>query len=99
MHDKYAQDGLVCLSVSVDENEPEARGRALAFLKQQRAAFANYLLDEPGEVWQVRLDVAAPPAVLVFGRDGRRVKKFSAEDSFTYADVEKFVAPLLKEPK
>jgi hypothetical protein len=94
MHDKYAKDGLVCLSVSVDDKDD--RDKSLAFLKAQKATFANYLIDEPAEVWQPKLDASAPPTVLVFGRDGQRVKKFTTEDPFTYADVEAVVAPLLK---
>jgi hypothetical protein len=95
MHDQYSKDGLVCLSVSVDD--PDDKAKTLAFLKLQNATFANYLLDEPGEVWQPKLDVSAPPSVLVFGRDGQRVRKFTTEEPFTYADVEKVVVPLLKE--
>ena len=95
MHNKYAKDGLVCMSVSVDDKDD--RDKALAFLKLQKAEFANYLIDEPAEVWQKRLEVAAPPGVIVFGRDGRRVKTFTTEVPFTYADVEKVVEPLLKE--
>jgi hypothetical protein len=96
MHQRYAKDGLVCLSVTVDELE--AKDKALAFLKKQDATFGNYLIDEPAEVWQPKLDVAAPPSVLVFGRDGQRIKKFG-EEEFTYADVEKVVEPLLKAQK
>jgi hypothetical protein len=94
MHHKYAKDGLVCLSVSVDDKDD--KDKTLAFLQKQKAVFANYLIDEPGEVWEKRLDAGAPPTVLVYGRDGQRVKKFTTEDPFTYADVEKVVMPLLK---
>src|SRR5436309_10997392 len=97
MQNMYAKDGLVCMSVSVDD--PDDRDKALEFLKKQKAEFANYLIDEPAEVWQKRLDVPAPPAVIVFGRDGKRVKTFTSEadGQFTYGDVEKVVGPLLKE--
>jgi hypothetical protein len=39
--------------------------------------------------------------VIVFGRDGRRVKTFTteADGQFTYEDVEKVVAPLLRGQK
>jgi hypothetical protein len=99
MHNEYAKDGLVCMSVSVDD--PDDRDKALEFLKKQKADFANYLIDEPGEVWEKKLDVPAPPAVIVFGRDGRRVKTFTteADGQFTYEDVEKVVAPLLRGQK
>lgn len=94
MHNKYAKDGLVCISVSVDEAENGPK--ALAFLNKQQATFTNFLVDEPTEVWQKRLDVGYPPSVIVYDRDGKRVKRFTAEDSFTYEDVEKVVVPLLE---
>ncbi len=97
MHNTYAKDGLVCMSVSVDDKDD--KDKPLEFLKKQKADFANYLIDEPPEVWQKRLDVPAPPGVLVFGRDGRRVKTFTTEDPFTYEDVEKVVVPLLNGKK
>jgi len=96
MHNKYAKDGLVCISVSVDEAENGPK--ALAFLDKQQATFTNLLLDEPTEVWQKRLEVGYPPSVIVYDRDGKRVKKFTADESFTYEDVAKVVEPLLKQP-
>jgi hypothetical protein len=95
MRDKYEKDGLVCISVSVDEQENGQK--ALAFLDKQRSTFPNYLIDEPTEVWQKKLDVSSPPGVIVIDRDGKRVKRFTSEELFTYEDVEKVVAPLLKE--
>jgi hypothetical protein len=95
MHHKYAKDGLVCISVSVDEAENGQK--TLAFLNKQGATFTNYLVDEPTEVWQKRLDVGFPPSVIVIDRDGKRVKRFTADETFTYEDVEKVVAPLLKQ--
>jgi len=95
MHHKYAKDGLVCMSVSVDDKDD--RDKALAFLTKQKAEFANCLIDEEAEVWSKRLEVPAPPAVIVFGPNGARVKTFTSETPFTYADVEKVVEPLLHE--
>jgi hypothetical protein len=97
MHHKYAQDGLVCRSVAVDDKD--AVEKDLKFLRDQKAEFASYLIDEEAEVWQKKLDVSAPPAVVVFGRDGKRVKTFTSEEPFTYAEVEKLVVPLLKDKK
>lgn len=97
MHHKYAKDGLVCMSVSVDEKDQQAD--ALKFLKDQKAEFANYWIDEEAEVWSKKLNVPAPPAVIVFGRDGKRAKTFTTEEPFTYEDVEKVVGPLLKDAK
>src|SRR4051812_28226046 len=49
MHRGYAPDGLVCLSVSLD-NEDDA-GKALDFLKKQQATFVNYRLDDESGDW------------------------------------------------
>jgi hypothetical protein len=95
MHKKYAQDGLVCMSINVDDKDDAAK--ALAFLKKQNADFGNYLIDETPEVWSKRLDVPGPPSVLIYDRSGKKVKTFTTEDPFTYADVEKFIEPLLKQ--
>jgi hypothetical protein len=95
MHHKYAEDGLVCTSVAVDDKDD--LDKDLTFLRDQKAEFGSYLIDEPAEIWQKKLDVPAPPAVIVFGRDGKRVKTFTTEDPFTYEDVERLVVPLLKQ--
>jgi len=95
MHRKHAKDGLVCITVSVDETDNGPK--ALAFLNKQGAQFPNFIIDEPTEVWQKALDVGFPPNVIVYGRDGKRVKKFTSDESFTYEDVEKVVEPLLKQ--
>jgi len=44
MHKKYGKDGLVCMSVSVDQLDD--KDKAHKFLKSKGATFANYLLDE-----------------------------------------------------
>jgi hypothetical protein len=98
MHERYAPDGLVCASVSVDEVDDKER--VLTFLKSKKATFANYLLDETAEVWQNEWQLTAPPAVLVYGRNGKLDRKFDNEDPqnpFDYADVEPLVRKLLNE--
>lgn len=99
LHKKYADQGLVCMSVSVDPPTNEkARARALAFLEKEQATFANFLLDEPASVWQNRWDLSGPPCVFVFDRHGKRAGKFQVDSeakAFTYADVEKLVKELL----
>jgi hypothetical protein len=103
MHRKYGPDGLVCMSVSVDEPEEEGqleplKKRVLDFLTKQKAEFANYLLDEDAGVWQNKWKFKAPPAALVFGPDGTLARKFDNEDpdhEFTYEDVEPVVRKLL----
>lgn len=103
MHRKYGPDGLVCLSVSVDEPDEEGelaplKKRVLDFLTKQHAEFPNYLLDEPVKVWQNKWKIKGPPAALVFGPDGKLARQFDSEDpnhDFTYEDVEPFVRKLL----
>jgi hypothetical protein len=94
MQRKYAQDGLVCMSANVDDADD--RDKALKFLRSKDATLANFLLNEPAEVWQTILDVSGPPSVIVYGRDGQVAKRFTNPEPFDYGDVEKFVVPLLK---
>lgn len=94
---KYAKDGLVCMSVSVDE--PDKKDACLTFLKARNATFPNFLMDEKPDLWQNKWDINAPPAVLVFSRDGKLARKFDNTDpdkQYTYADVEKFIQELLR---
>jgi len=99
MHRKYGSQGVVCLSVSLDEVKQQPA--ALAFLKKVDAGFANVLLDEEQELWQAKFRITAPPTVFVFDRQGRRAGKFDSEDAdkpFSYKDVEKLVTDLLRRP-
>jgi thiol-disulfide isomerase/thioredoxin len=94
LHQKYAKDGLVCISLSVDDADDKER--TLKFLRAQKATMANYLVNESADVWQKKLDATVPPNAIVIGRDGKRVKRFTTEEPFSYADVEKLVKPLLE---
>jgi hypothetical protein len=76
-------------------DDADDKERALKFLRAQKATMANYLIDESADVWQKKLDATVPPNAIVIGRDGKRVKRFTSEEPFTYADVEKLVKPLL----
>src|SRR5262245_28075679 len=59
LHKQYGPEKIVCMSVTVDE--PEDRDKALRFLTQQKATFANFLLDEPAEDYQKRFHFGAVP--------------------------------------
>jgi hypothetical protein len=89
MHERLAKDGLVCMSVSVDQLEDQPA--VLAFLQKQNATFANFLLDEESKVWQDYWDFGGPPAVFVFDRAGKKVGIYMTD----YADVERLVRKLL----
>jgi hypothetical protein len=92
MHKKYAKDGVVCVSASVDT--PADKGRALKFLQKQQAGFTNFWLDEPNETWQNSWDFLGPPAVFVIDRQGNKTGRILPPDN--YEDVEKLVVKLLK---
>ncbi len=99
MHAKYAKKGLAVVSLSLDDSDkPKKVAEATAFLKEKKAAFANYLLDETADDAFEKLNITAIPAVFLFGPDGKEVKRFTLEDvnnQFTYDQVEAFVKAYL----
>jgi thiol-disulfide isomerase/thioredoxin len=100
MHHKYAKQGLNVVSLSLDDpTDAKAVKAAEAFLRDKKAVFANYLLDEDEGVGYEKLNINAIPAVFLFGPDGKVVKRFTMDDpdkQFTYEQVEKAVAGMLK---
>jgi thiol-disulfide isomerase/thioredoxin len=96
LHQKYGGQGLVAISVTLDDPTDEAaRARALKFLRARGAAFANYQLDEKSETWQQKLKIDGPPLVVVFDKKGDKAKEF--KDEVNYAEIEKLAAKLLQE--
>jgi hypothetical protein len=99
MHQKYADKGLVAISVNLDD-EPEFRKKAEKFLKDNKAAFTNLALDEPNlvEFWTTKFNISALPCVFVFDRKGKWTAfKTEGAKEATYKDVEAFVVKLLAE--
>jgi hypothetical protein len=99
MRKKYGKDGLVAVSVSLDDaKDKEARGRVIAFLEKVNAAdVINLNLDEPTEVWQTKFKTVAPPTLFVFDRENRIAHKEPADGKeVDHAAVEKKVQELLK---
>jgi hypothetical protein len=95
MQKKYANDGVVAMSVSLDNpNEDGVKEKVLKYLTSQKAAFTNLILDEKIEVWQKKLKIEGPPCIFVFDRDGKVAKKFDSGEK--YDEVEKLVVDLLK---
>jgi hypothetical protein len=94
MHKKYAKDGLVAISVSLDEVKD--KDVALKFLESKDAAFTNLLLH--GKVdWSEKLHFFAPPSYFVFNRQGKWVQFKGEEGPVDYAGMEKLVVEFLKE--
>jgi hypothetical protein len=100
MHNAYAKDGLVALSVSLDDpNNKDDFQNALKFLKEKRADFTNLILDEDPAVWQQKLKVSGTPLIYVFDRENRIDMKMANESPHPEVDfnaIEKRVRELLK---
>jgi thiol-disulfide isomerase/thioredoxin len=98
LHEKYGNEGLVCISVSLDNPaEKDRLPRVIKFLESRKAYFTDVLLDEDQDFWLTKLNFKGPPCVYVFNREGKWVR-FVAEDD-PYTKVEKLVAAWLKKDK
>jgi len=109
LHERYGKDGLVCVSVACDydgiaDKPPEFyRPQVLRFLRQQGATFENVLLSVPFVTFLEKIDLGSTPAVLIYNREGKRVRRFdndeaeSEADEFSPEDVRQLVEKLLKE--
>jgi thiol-disulfide isomerase/thioredoxin len=76
LHKKYADKGLVCISVSFDDLDDKAR--ALDFLKEKGATFPNLLLTDydgdGGKKLETRYGFRGSiPYFMVFARNGEKV--------------------------
>jgi len=95
MHRKYEKQGLVAVSVSVDDIEDkETPDEVLKFLRQQKATLANFLLNETPEDWQKKLKIESVPAVFVFNRAGQIEQKYG--EAPKHEEIEKLVEQLLR---
>jgi hypothetical protein len=101
MHRKYAKDGFVAVSVSLDDPAKSAdHARALKFLKQQGASFTNVLLDETSDFYQEKLKIDGPPCIYIFNRGNRYVLKHDGvgeKGKIDYVLFEKQIVKLLAE--
>jgi hypothetical protein len=96
MHKKYGGEGFVALSVSLDNPKDEKiRARVDEFLQKKQARFTNLVAEGDTDTWYERLKIGSVPAVFVFDRENRRVKKLSGEE-IDYKIIESEVAKLLK---
>ena len=96
MQRKYAKQGLVAVSLSVDDlDDKETEGEVLKFLRQQKATFANFLMNEAPEDWQKKLKIEGVPAVFVFNRAGQIEQKYAEVPN--HAEIEKLVEQLLRQ--
>jgi hypothetical protein len=98
MHKKFGPKGLSVLSLSTDDPEDaKLLDRARAFLKKQGATMTNYVDAEYQSAFE-KFDFNAMPAVLLFGPDGKLLRKYTWDDpynQFTYEQVEDDVRAVL----
>lgn len=94
MHKKYGKDGLVAISVSLDEVKDKEVARK--FLESKQAAFTNLLLNDKVD-WPEKLHFFAPPSYFVFNRQGKWVQFKGEEGEIDYSAMEKLVRDFLKE--
>jgi hypothetical protein len=96
MQKKYAKDGVVAISVNLDDpKEDGVKEKVKKFLVSQKATFTNLILDEPPEVWQKKLKFEGPPCVFVFDREGKIAKKFDSGEKYE-DEIGKLVGDLVK---
>ena len=89
-----AKDGLVAISVSLDEpGEKGVKEKVQSFLNKMKANFPNVILDESQEFWQNKFDFRGPPCVFVFNREGKW-KQF--KDFENYDAIKKYALSCLK---
>jgi len=94
LHHKYGPDGLACVSVSLDDEDGQAK--ALKFLQDRKATFLNLRAEEDKEEVFKKMDLKNIPAVFVFDRDGLRAGKFTMDDPDNQFSYEKDVEPLVR---
>jgi thiol-disulfide isomerase/thioredoxin len=79
LHQKYADQGLTCISVSLDRTSPEPGSKEdiLDFLKKKGATFPNFIMTDPkadDEQLSKKFGWDGPlPHMALFDRSGKRV--------------------------
>jgi hypothetical protein len=76
MHRKYAPDGLVVMTVDLDERELKKKDKVVEFLGKQEATFPHFILDDSAEnvkAWKAK-HRAELDTKLIFDRAGNQVR-------------------------
>jgi thiol-disulfide isomerase/thioredoxin len=101
-HKKYAAQGLVCMSVSMDKfSNPSAysKEKVLTFLTEKGATFPNFVIAEPklDEEALLKLlgDFSGIPYMTLFDRNGRRVWASDELPRLTDEQLDKKIETLL----
>ena len=93
LHKKYADKGLVCVSLSMDKfSDPDSykKEKVLDFLKDKKASFPNFIVADPKKdeepLSKFIGDFSAIPYVVMFDRTGKKV--WSSDENPKYTDVQ-----------
>jgi hypothetical protein len=100
MHEKYAANGFVVITVSVDPaNEKDLVEQANKYLRKQQIPFRNLLLDESNVLWNKKLGFKIPPCYFLFDRQGKWVRFSGVDyaDGISHDELEKAVVRMLSE--
>lgn len=104
IHEEFPGE-VACISVSLnyigleDEGPEEMREQVMPFLTAKKAFFENVISSDPDNVVLERLSLASIPAVMVYGRNGKLLRRFDNDqglygEGFTYLD---HVRPLVQD--
>jgi hypothetical protein len=94
MQKKFGKDGLVVLSLNIDDEKDQREG-AIKFLEKTQAPFTNFVLapDEKKDAWDAELKFGGFPLHFVYGRDGKQLHKLEGAEE---EEVDKKVEEALK---
>ena len=95
LHRQRAYQGLVVMSVNVQESELKKKEKVLAFLSKHGATFPNFIFKDDAKAvdsWQRRNGARYTPGTVVFNRAGERVP---VPEDAPPEDIEAIVARLL----
>ncbi len=106
---EYGKKKLACISVNCDydgiKDKPPKfyRQDVVALLKKNGATFENLMLNIAFIDFLEQIDLGSTPSLLVYGRDGKLVKRFDnddaekIEDEFSIKDVKQLIEKLLEQ--
>jgi thiol-disulfide isomerase/thioredoxin len=101
LHRMYARQGLVVISVSVDNlhagNHEDVIRRVRSFLTINGADFTNFLLDEPQDLRREKLRLSSFPCYYVFSRNGKWTQFGDGGERIDFAVMDRLIVDLLHE--
>jgi thiol-disulfide isomerase/thioredoxin len=101
-HKKYAEKGLVCVSVCMEKvSKPKEydKEKVLEFLKEKKATFPNFIVADPDKDEEAFLkllgDFSLIPYMALFDRNGRRIWASDELPRLTDEQLDKKIEALL----